>query len=60
MLCGVTAIVFGKTPHTPPFNSLCDALGVVWTQRIVDRDKVVGAVVLHVEKRESDKYGFVR
>lgn len=55
----MTAIVFGKTPHTPPFNSLCDGLGVVRTQRIVDGDEVVGAVVLHVEKRESDKYGFV-
>lgn len=42
-----------------PVDSLCDGLRVVWTQGVVDGDKVVGAVVLHVEEGELDRYGFV-
>lgn len=39
--------------------SLCDGLRVVRTQGVVDGDKVVVAVVLHVEEGELDRYGFV-
>lgn len=42
-----------------PVDSLCDGLRVVWTQGVVDGDKVVGAVILHVEEGELDRYGFV-
>lgn len=48
---------------TPPGHSqpylLRDGLRIIWTQRVIDGHKVVRAVVLDVEKRESDRYGFV-
>lgn len=38
---------------------LCDCLFVIWTQRIIDEDKILRAVVLNVEKRETDQNAVV-
>lgn len=41
--------------HSQPSDLLCDGLRFIWTQRVVDEDKVIRTVILDVEKRESDK-----
>lgn len=35
-------------------HSLCDRLRIVGTQGIINGDKVIGAVVLHMEERKLD------
>lgn len=45
--------------YSQPFDLLCDGLRIIWTQRIIDGDKVIRAVVLDVEKGEREKYGIV-
>lgn len=42
-----------------PFDLLGDGLRIVWAQRIIDGDKVIGAVIFNVEKGEGDEYGVV-
>lgn len=42
-----------------PFDLLSDGLRIIWAQRIIDGDKVIGAVIFNMEKGEGDKYGVV-
>lgn len=53
------ASVFSQIPVVPLFNLLGDGLRIIWTQGIIDGDKVIRAVVLNVEKGELDKYDIV-
>lgn len=56
------AIAGGSSPQIPVvslFNLLGDGLRIIWAQGIIDRDKVIRAVVLNVEKGELDKYDIV-
>lgn len=39
------------------YDLLCDGLLIIWTQRIIDEDKIISAVIFNVEKREIDHYG---
>ena len=43
--------------HSQSSDLLCDGLRIIRTQRIIDGDKVICAVVLDVEERELDRYG---
>lgn len=43
--------------HSP--DLLCYGLRIIRTQRVIDGDKVIRAVILYVEERETDRYGFV-
>lgn len=45
--------------HSQPCDLLCDGLRIIWTQRVIDGDKVIRAVILDVEERKTDRNGVV-